>query len=79
MGRAPPLPPRAEATSIDARATGYYVVLEARRHSPDGRTAIAGVLVWAHRAVPDRSRSLAELFRERTEVGLTVLSSRVRA
>jgi two-component system nitrogen regulation sensor histidine kinase NtrY len=66
------LPPRAEGDSIDARATGYYVVLEARRHSPDGRTAIAGVLVWAHRAVPDRSRSLAELFRERTEVGLTV-------
>ena len=66
------LAPRAEGDSIDARATGYYVVLEARRHSPDGRTAIAGVLVWAHRAVPDRSRSLAELFRQRTEVGLTV-------
>ncbi|HEX6107195.1 MAG TPA: ATP-binding protein [Gemmatimonadales bacterium] len=66
------LPPRLEGDSIDARATGYYVVLEARRHSPDGRTAVAGVLVWAHRAVPDRSRSLAELFRERTEVGLAV-------
>ncbi|HEU5039630.1 MAG TPA: hypothetical protein VFT84_02345, partial [Gemmatimonadales bacterium] len=66
------LPPRAEGDSIDARATGYYVLLEARRHSPDGRTAIASVLVWAHRAVPDRARSLAELFRRRTEVGLTV-------
>jgi hypothetical protein len=33
---------------------------------------VAGVLVWAHPAVPDRARSLAELFRERTEVGLTV-------
>ena len=66
------LPPRAEGDSIDSRATGYYVVLEARRHSPDGRTAVAGVLVWAHRAVPDRSRTLAELFRDRTEVGLTV-------
>ena len=66
------LPPRLDGDSIDVQATGYYVVLEARRHSPDGRTAVAGVLVWAHRAVPDRSRSLAEIFRERTEVGLTV-------
>jgi signal transduction histidine kinase len=66
------LPPSAAGDSIGARATGYYVVLEARRHSPDGRTAVAGVLVWAHPAVPDRFRSLAELFRERTEVGLTV-------
>ena len=66
------LPPRADGDSIDVRATGYYVVLEARRHSPDGRTAVAGMLVWAHRAVPDRARSLAELFRERTEVGLRV-------
>ena len=66
------LPPAAEGDSLDARATGYYVVLEARRHSADGRTAVAGVLVWAHPAVPDRSRSLAELFRESTEVGLTV-------
>ena len=30
------------------------------------------MLIWAHPAVPDRFRSLAELFRERTEVGLTV-------
>ncbi len=66
------LPPTAVGDSIASRATGYYVVLEARRHSPDGRTAVAGVLVWAHPAVPDRARSLAELFRERTEVGLTV-------
>jgi signal transduction histidine kinase len=66
------LPPVAEGDSLGARATGYYVVLEARRHSADGRTAVAGVLVWAHPAVPDRSHSLAELFRERTEVGLVV-------
>ncbi len=66
------LPPRAEGDSIGSRATGYYIVLEARRHLPEGGTAIAGVLIWAHRAVPDRSRSLAELFRERTEVGLAV-------
>lgn len=66
------LPPRVEGDSIDARASGYYVLLEARRHSPGGRTAVASVLVWAHPAVPDRSRSLAELFRARTEVGLAV-------
>ncbi|HEX2249231.1 MAG TPA: ATP-binding protein [Gemmatimonadales bacterium] len=66
------LPPRAEGDSFAARSSGYYVVLEARRHSTDGRTAVAGVLVWAYPAVPDRDRSLAELFRERTEVGLAV-------
>jgi two-component system nitrogen regulation sensor histidine kinase NtrY len=66
------LPPVAEGDSIGSRATGYYVVLEARRHSVEGRTAVAGVLIWAHPAVPDRARSLAELFREGTEVGLTV-------
>src|SRR3954470_12572991 len=64
--------PRADGDSFAARTSGYYVVLEARRHSADGRTAVAGVLIWAHPAVPDRFRSLAELFRERTEVGLTV-------
>jgi signal transduction histidine kinase len=66
------LPPRVEGDSFAARASGYYVVLEARRHSADGRSAVAGVLIWAHPAVPDRGRSLAELFRERTEVGLAV-------
>jgi two-component system, NtrC family, nitrogen regulation sensor histidine kinase NtrY len=66
------LPPAARGDSIGSRATGYYVELEARRHTGDGRTAVASVLIWAHPAVPDRGRSLAELFRERTEVGLTV-------
>jgi signal transduction histidine kinase len=66
------LPPVAEGDSIGSRASGYYVVLEARRHSAEGRTAVAGVLIWAHPAVPDRWRSMAELFREGTEVGLTV-------
>jgi signal transduction histidine kinase len=66
------LPPRSEGDSIASRASGYYVLLEARRHSPDGRAAVATVLVWAHPAVPDRGRSLAELFRRRTEVGLAV-------
>ncbi len=46
------LPPVAEGDSIGSRATGYYVVLEARRHSAEGRIAVAGVLIWAHPAVP---------------------------
>ena len=66
------LPPLGEGDSIASRASGYYVVLEARRHSPEGRASVATVLIWAHPAVPDRGRSLAELFRERTEVGLAV-------
>ena len=57
------LPPRRDGDSIASRASGYYVVLEARRHSREGRAAVATVLVWAHPAVPDRGRSLAELFR----------------
>ena len=67
------LPPRSESDSFSARVSGYYAVLEARRHSKDGMTAVGSVLVWAHPAVPDRSRSLAELFRARTEVGLSVV------
>jgi hypothetical protein len=66
------LPPVAQGASIGSRTTGYYVVLEARRHTAGGRVAVAGVLIWAHPTVPDRRRSLAELFRERTEVGLSV-------
>jgi signal transduction histidine kinase len=66
------LAPTALSDSIGSRATGYYVELESRRHTGDGRLAVAGVLIWAHPAVPDGGRSLAELFRKRTEVGLTV-------
>lgn len=66
------LPPVASGDSIGVRASGYYVLLEARRHSDDGRTAVATLLIWAHPAVPDRERSLTELFRDRTEVGLRV-------
>jgi signal transduction histidine kinase len=66
------LPPRSDGDSVATHASGYYVVLEARRHSPDRRTAVATVLIWAHPAVPDRGRSLAEIFRQRTEVALAV-------
>jgi len=66
------LPPRIEGDSVASRASGYYVVLEARRHSPDRRTAVTSVLIWAHPAVPDRGGSLAEIFRKRTGVALAV-------
>ncbi|HET8650178.1 MAG TPA: hypothetical protein VFL95_09065, partial [Gemmatimonadales bacterium] len=66
------LRPRMFGDSLDAQSNGYYVLLEARRHSAEGRMAVASVLVWAHPAVPDRGRSLAELFRSRHEVGLVV-------
>lgn len=69
------LEPVAAGPALGARSTGYYLVLESRRHSANGRVAIGSVLIWAHPAVTDRSRSLAELFRGRTEVGLDVYAA----
>ncbi len=58
---------------LDCRA-GDWILRRARGAAPHqgGGVAIAGVLVWAHPAVPDRERSLAELFRDRNEVDLAV-------
>ena len=53
------LPPTASGDSIAVRTTGYYVVLEARRHSRGGRVAVESALIWAHASVPERDRSLA--------------------
>jgi signal transduction histidine kinase len=66
------LPPQSQGDTVASRASRYYVVLEARRHSADGRSAVASVLIWAHPAVPDRGRSLTELFRASSEVDLAV-------
>jgi signal transduction histidine kinase len=66
------LPPESQGDTVAARASRYYVVLEARRHSADGHSAVAGALIWAHPAVPDRERSLTELFRAGSEVDLAV-------
>ncbi len=66
------LAPRADGDSIDSRATGYYVVLEARRHSPVDASRSPGCWSGPTRPCPTGSRSLAELFRQRTEVGLIV-------
>jgi two-component system nitrogen regulation sensor histidine kinase NtrY len=68
------LPPSGVGDSIAVRTTGYYVVLEARRHSRGGRVAVASVLVWAHASVPERDRSLAEIIRRRTDVSLVFYS-----
>ena len=65
--------PEPVGDSLGVRASGYYVILETRRHSA-GRVVVAGVLIWADSAVADRSRSLAERFRRETEVGLLVYS-----
>ncbi len=65
--------PEPAGDSLGVRASGYYVILETRRHSA-GRIVVAGVLIWADSAVADRSRSLAERFRRETEVGLLVYS-----
>ena len=53
LGRTPPAAAAARGDSIGSRATGYYVELEARRHSPDGRAAVAG---RAHLGPPGRAR-----------------------
>jgi signal transduction histidine kinase len=66
------LAPTPIGDSIRVRTSGYYVVLEARRHSPNGRVAVASVLVWAHPSVPERDRSLAEQIRRRTDVAIGV-------
>ncbi len=65
------LPPHVAGDSIASASSQYYVTLESRRHS-GARVAVANVLVWAHPSVPDRSGSLAERFRAKTDVALAV-------
>lgn len=65
------LAPNAVGDSIAARSSGYYVILETRRHVGD-RTVVASVLIWADPIVVDGDRSVAERFRRNTEVGLLV-------
>ncbi len=69
------LEPRVVGDSLAARSTGYYLVLETRRQSAAGRVVVASVLIWAHPAVADGGRSLAAIFRDRTEVGLEVYAA----
>ncbi|MGE0443324.1 MAG: hypothetical protein AB7S39_22790, partial [Gemmatimonadales bacterium] len=68
------LAPEAQGDSIDFRRDSpYYAVLEARRHLPNGRTAVASLLLAADPAVPDQGRSLARRFERRTGVAVEVL------
>lgn len=68
------VPPEAEGDSISARFTRFYAVLESRRHLPEGRVAVATVLVWADSAVPRADRSLAARFAASAGVQLRVFA-----
>ena len=67
------LPPDAAGDSVDVRLTPYYAVMQVRRHDSAGRTGLGAVLLTSDGSVPDGDRSLAERFRQRTEVGLRLL------
>ena len=63
-----PTPPCAPTRKATRSTRGRLDITSCSRPGatrPTGAPAVASVLVWAHPAVPDRSRSLAELFRER--------------
>ncbi len=67
------LPPEAAGDSIDFRSSPYYAVIESRRHLPNGRTAVASLLLAADSTVPDQARSLAQRFEARSGVGVEIL------
>ena len=67
------LPPEAEGDSIDFRSSPYYAVMESRRHLPNGRTAVASMLLAADSTVPDQARSLAQRFETQSGVGIEIL------
>ncbi|MFN0180610.1 MAG: sensor histidine kinase [Gemmatimonadales bacterium] len=67
------LRPEAGGDSIRFRSSPYYAVLESRRTLASGRIAVASLLLAADSTVPDRARSLASRFEERTGVGLSIL------
>lgn len=66
------LAPVIEGDSITARFSSFYAVLESRRHGPNGRVAIATMLLWADSAVPRPDRSLAARFGDDAGVQLRV-------
>ncbi len=71
------LTPKAEGDSIDFNASAYYAAMESRRHLPNGRTAVASLLLAADSTVPDQARSLAQRFEERSGVGVEILPTGV--
>lgn len=60
--------------SLAVRVEPYAVVLESRRHAYDGRVAVGQVLLWAHEAVLDGGRSIADRVRRRTGVGVQLFA-----
>lgn len=65
----------AEGDSIAVWASRHATVLLTRRHLASGRVLVAMTLLWAHPAVVDADRSLANLFRARTTVDLQVFTA----
>ncbi len=71
------LTPKAEGDSINFNASAYYAAIESRRHLPNGRTAVASLLLAADSTVPDQARSLAQRFAARSGVGVEILPNGV--
>ena len=66
------LAPAPFGDSISVRWNRYYLLLEMRRHSEDGRPILATVLVAADEVTADAGQSLAAMFRADSRVGLEV-------
>jgi two-component system nitrogen regulation sensor histidine kinase NtrY len=64
--------PRAKGDFLQVQSNTFYVVLETRRDLEGGRTAVASILLWSDPSAPDREGSLAERFRRKTKVGLSI-------
>ncbi|MGE5742925.1 MAG: ATP-binding protein [Gemmatimonadota bacterium] len=72
--RAVPLPDTAELRAV---ITPFYVTLEARRQTPNGRTAVGTVLLDAAPAVADRGGALSVRFARTHGIGLRFAAARV--
>lgn len=66
------LAPLLRGDSLQGRADEFYVVLETHRRLPDGKFAVASLLLWASPAVSDQRESLAQRFHRRTGVRLEI-------
>ncbi|MCZ6756061.1 MAG: ATP-binding protein [Gemmatimonadetes bacterium] len=66
------LAPAPLGDSISVRWNKYYLLLEMRRHSEDGRIILASVVVAADQVTAEPERSLAAVFSADSRVGLEV-------
>jgi signal transduction histidine kinase len=62
--------PRPDTAELAAAITPFYVTLEARRQTPEGRAAVGHVLLDAREEVPDRERALGVAFSQSHRVTL---------